>query len=202
MHPRSCDPSLLHLHSNHRSTEIWRLGGGDSQRCRRRNPNHTRLPNLHRRMFHLLQSTGFYGIARVSFLQLDWSIIAALVERWIVSHSFLEKTGRTLSVFRVVLDELAPSHFIWMPYSTDVIDTLPPYCLIGRHVWRYRGPMICIFIVEPHMVDRVSRQFGMLQSIPINTNSPSKPQLNIIIVIYRHNPIFHVIWIFTSIFNP
>ncbi|KAK1379329.1 hypothetical protein POM88_026073 [Heracleum sosnowskyi] len=226
------DPSLLHL----RSTEIWRLGGGDSQRCRRRNPNHTRLPNLHRRMFHLLQSTGFndgepvigvtlgpgmswidvvesvfdhsgglvhcmwipylqdldvvggyaWGAAlwawerlpTIAPLRIDLPLVdedfwagdlaGPLGARWLVSHSFLEKTGRTLYVFRVVLDELGPSHFIWMPYLMDVIDSLSPYCLTGRHVWRYSGPMICIFIVEPLMVDRVLRQFGMLQSIPVD----------------------------------
>ncbi|XP_074355475.1 serine/threonine-protein phosphatase 7 long form homolog [Apium graveolens] len=33
-------------------------------------------------MVPLLQSTGFYGVARVASLQLDWSLISALVERW------------------------------------------------------------------------------------------------------------------------
>lgn len=33
-------------------------------------------------MIPLLQATGFYGIARVASLHLDWGIITALVERW------------------------------------------------------------------------------------------------------------------------
>lgn len=73
---------------------------------------------------------------------------------------------RTVSVYRAILDDLTPSHFIWQPYTSDVIETLPEYCFIGQHIWRYRGPLICIFIVEPHMSDRVMRQFGMVQSIP------------------------------------
>ncbi|KAL8089535.1 hypothetical protein AgCh_039127 [Apium graveolens] len=38
-HPGPVDTSVLHLQSEHRSTEVWRVGGGDSIRCRRRNPN-------------------------------------------------------------------------------------------------------------------------------------------------------------------
>ncbi|KAL8098799.1 hypothetical protein AgCh_031500 [Apium graveolens] len=87
-------------------------------------------------------------------------------DRWLVSLSFKEMVGRTLSIYRTVLDGLAPSNFIWQPYSTDIIDSLPPYCLVGRHIWRYRGPILCIFIVETHAPDRVARQFGMVQSIP------------------------------------
>ncbi|KAK1379315.1 hypothetical protein POM88_026059 [Heracleum sosnowskyi] len=88
------------------------------------------------------------------------------VPRWLVGHSFADKAGRTVSVTRTVLDQLATSHFIWEPYSRDVIDGLLAYCLTDQHIWRYHGPMICVFIVEPHMPDRVARQFGMLQSIP------------------------------------
>lgn len=86
--------------------------------------------------------------------------------RWLDGHSFFEKAGRTLSVTRTILDELSPSQFIWQPYSTDILASLPPYCLTGQHIWRYRGPMICVFIVETHVPDRVARQFGMLQAIP------------------------------------
>lgn len=87
---------------------------------------------------------------------------------WLVHHSFTEKNGRTVSVYRAVLDELAPSHFIWEHYPSTVTDSLPAYCLTGRHIWRYRGPLRCIFIVEPHLTDRVLRQFELLQNIPAN----------------------------------
>ncbi|KAL8148228.1 serine/threonine-protein phosphatase 7 long form homolog [Apium graveolens] len=369
MDPGPCDPTLLHLQFEHRSTEIWRLGGGDAQRCRRSNPNKARLPELHHNMLPLLQSTGFYGITRISSLQLDWGLISALVERrrpethtfhlpvgecsitlqdveiltglavdgepvigatpsadeawpdfvgsvfghfppsdrfngsrlqlswfdtfipkklddnasdeeirhytrsyllhliagsmftdhsgglvhcmwipylrdldacgkyawgdavlaflyrelckcckldrdemasclillqlwawerlpsiaplrtnhslvddqfwagqlagplglrWLVRHSFSEKNGRTLPVYRVILDDIGPSHFIWNPYPVHVLDLLPAYCLIGQKIWRYCGPLICIFIVEPHQPNKVLRQFGMFQHIPDN----------------------------------
>lgn len=71
-------------------------------------------------------------------------------------------TGRTLFVMRTILDVLLASHFIWEPYSTDILDGLHAYCLAGRHIWRYRGPIMCFFIVENHVPDRVARHFGMV----------------------------------------
>lgn len=61
MHRGPHDPSLLHLQYVHRSTGIWRVGDGDSQRCRRRrrNPNQTHYPDLYHRMLPFLQYTGF-----------------------------------------------------------------------------------------------------------------------------------------------
>lgn len=82
MDPGPRDTSVLHLQPKHRSTEIWLAGGGDPQRCRRRNPNQDKFPRLHPRMIPLLLQTGFYGISRVTSLQLDWNLISALVERW------------------------------------------------------------------------------------------------------------------------
>lgn len=81
MQPRPRDSSLLRLQSIHRSTKIWRVCGGDSQRCRGRNPDQTCLPALHYRILPLLQFTRFQDIAWVSSLQLDLGLITALVER-------------------------------------------------------------------------------------------------------------------------
>ncbi|XP_074351483.1 serine/threonine-protein phosphatase 7 long form homolog [Apium graveolens] len=83
VHQGPVNPSILHLQHTHRSLDIWRLDGGDMLKCRRKNPNNEDdLPPLDLRMVPLLQSTGFYGVARVASLQLDWSLISALVERW------------------------------------------------------------------------------------------------------------------------
>ncbi|XP_037438219.1 uncharacterized protein LOC119305935 [Triticum dicoccoides] len=40
-------------------------------------------------------------------------------------------------------------------------------CTRDSHLWRARCPMICFFAVEWHFVDRVARQFGKRQGIPI-----------------------------------
>ena len=55
---------------------------------------------------------------------------------------------------------------IWEPYTEDVIQQLPAYCLQGRDIWRSIVPLICIHIVEWHYPNRVLRQFGFVQPIP------------------------------------
>ncbi|KAL8105584.1 hypothetical protein AgCh_029402 [Apium graveolens] len=105
VHPDPINPSLLHLQHTHRSLDIWRLGGGDMLKCRRKNPNNEDdLPPLDLRMVPLLQSTGFYGVARVASLQLDWSLISALVERWRPqTHTFHLSVTITLQDVGVLL---------------------------------------------------------------------------------------------------
>ena len=55
---------------------------------------------------------------------------------------------------------------IWEPYTQDIIQQLPAYCLQGRDIWRSIVPLICIHIIEMHYPNRVLRQFGCVQSIP------------------------------------
>lgn len=82
MDPRPRDPSVLHLQTVHRSSVVWDAGGGDSLRSRRRNPNSVRLPPLHPRMVPLLTDLRFDGVSRLTSIQIDWSLITALIERW------------------------------------------------------------------------------------------------------------------------
>ncbi|XBI75230.1 hypothetical protein VPH35_068626 [Triticum aestivum] len=44
-------------------------------------------------------------------------------------------------------------------------------CTRDSHLWRARCPMICFFAVEWHFVDRVARQFGRRQGIPIEESN-------------------------------
>ena len=55
---------------------------------------------------------------------------------------------------------------IWEPYSNEIIELLPAYCLHGRDIWRSVVPLICIHIIEWHYPNRVLRQFGCIQPIP------------------------------------
>nr|XP_009778608.1 PREDICTED: serine/threonine-protein phosphatase 7 long form homolog [Nicotiana sylvestris] len=49
---------------------------------------------FHARIVARLQATGFYTIFRIGRMQLDWSLITALVERWIPeTHTFYLPTG-------------------------------------------------------------------------------------------------------------
>jgi len=45
------------------------------------------------------------------------------------------------------------------------LQSLPPICTAGAHIWRARTPIICMENVEMHVPDRVLRQFGMNQHI-------------------------------------
>ena len=55
---------------------------------------------------------------------------------------------------------------IWQPYTPDLLAQLPDYCLHGQEIWCSRVPLICFYIIEWHYTDRVTRQFGIVQSIP------------------------------------
>ncbi|KAL8146022.1 hypothetical protein AgCh_003961 [Apium graveolens] len=117
VHQGPVNPSLLHLQHTHRSLDIWRLGGGDMLKCRRKNPNNEDdLPPLDIRMVPLLQSTGFYGVARVASLQLDWSLISALVERWRPeTHTFHLPMGE----FTITLQDVGV--LLGLPVDSDAI---------------------------------------------------------------------------------
>ncbi|KAK1400780.1 serine/threonine-protein phosphatase 7 long form-like [Heracleum sosnowskyi] len=89
MYPEPKDPSILHLQADHRSSMVWEVGGGDNQRPRHRDPNNVKFPPLHPRMVPILQALRFDGVSRLSHIQIDWSLITALIERWrSETHSF------------------------------------------------------------------------------------------------------------------
>jgi hypothetical protein len=50
--------------------------------CRRREAVRERSGRLHARFIPYLQRAGFYGIAKLGFIKMDWALITALVERW------------------------------------------------------------------------------------------------------------------------
>jgi len=54
----------------------------------------------------------------------------------------------------------------WEPYTDTVLQSLPPICTPGAHIWHAHAPIICMENVEMHVSDRVLRQFGMNQHIP------------------------------------
>ncbi|KAH1250098.1 Serine/threonine-protein phosphatase 7 long form [Glycine max] len=80
-----------------------------------------------------------------------------------------------LIVFRRKLDIMKRHEFLWEPYTSTVMSSLPPICLVGSVAWCAVVPLICFHVVEWHQPDRVLRQFGMQQPIP---ECPSQP-LNI-----------------------
>ncbi|KAL3373857.1 hypothetical protein AABB24_005705 [Solanum stoloniferum] len=86
--------------------------------------------------------------------------------RWFAHFSWTDTTKHVLRVFRDALDSMTEDQFIWEPYSSDIIESLPEYCRFGRDIWRARVPIFCWDVVEVHLPDRVMRQFGLVQAIP------------------------------------
>ena len=58
---------------------------------------------------------------------------------------------------------------IWEPY-THTLGSLPAYCTVGQHIWWAEVPLIYFWIVEGHHPERVFRQFGMKQPVPLLVN--------------------------------
>uniref|UniRef100_A0A2N9IJ12 Aminotransferase-like plant mobile domain-containing protein n=1 Tax=Fagus sylvatica TaxID=28930 RepID=A0A2N9IJ12_FAGSY len=85
--PGPIDASVLTLQAKHRSTDIWNNDmGGDIKNlilhCRRREAVLSRSNRPHPRIVSYLQRAGFYGLYCLRFIQLDWALISAFVERW------------------------------------------------------------------------------------------------------------------------
>ena len=82
MEPGPFDPSVLHGQHTHRSSLAWEGASLRELHCRRREASFHRSSALDRRIIPLLQQAGFYGVACLGFISLDWHLITAFVKRW------------------------------------------------------------------------------------------------------------------------
>ncbi|KAK9127845.1 hypothetical protein Syun_016642 [Stephania yunnanensis] len=82
MDPGPLDTSVLTLQSQHRSTLVWNGQDPGALRVRRRDASFHRMREIDQRIVPYLVSAGFYGVARIGFIGLDWHLITAFVERW------------------------------------------------------------------------------------------------------------------------
>ncbi|XP_050231850.1 serine/threonine-protein phosphatase 7 long form homolog isoform X2 [Mercurialis annua] len=89
-----------------------------------------------------------------------------LGDRWGGRRNASRAARHSLPDIRVRLDTSRYEDFIWQPYTDDMLDTIPAYCLDGRAFWRATVPLIYFHIVEWHQADRVLQQFGLQQGIP------------------------------------
>ncbi|OAY76830.1 Serine/threonine-protein phosphatase [Ananas comosus] len=76
-----------------------------------------------------------------------------------------------IPVNRVKFRRNERSAITWRPYTDAIIVALPAFCVQGSEVWLSRTTLIYFHIVELHVPDRVLRQFGLLQHIPINVET-------------------------------
>ncbi|XP_070040120.1 serine/threonine-protein phosphatase 7 long form homolog [Nicotiana tomentosiformis] len=85
MHPGPSSDELMSLQGDHRSSHIWEGKLlAQTLRVRRVDDMWDFLKGkvLHSRVVRRLQDTCFYRILEIRRLQLDWSLITALIERW------------------------------------------------------------------------------------------------------------------------
>ena len=58
------------------------------------------------------------------------------------------------------------------PYN-EILHTLPHYCMVDGPLWMACVPMFCLEIVKVHSPDRVMRQFGHSQHVPVIVGEPT-----------------------------
>ncbi|XP_022149984.1 serine/threonine-protein phosphatase 7 long form homolog [Momordica charantia] len=92
--PGPTDRSILYAQARHRSELVWQGQCNEELHYQRREAVLNRSISLHPLIKHALRAFGFYGFARVKFIQLDWHLITALVERWrLETHTFQMPDG-------------------------------------------------------------------------------------------------------------
>ncbi|KAJ0090197.1 hypothetical protein Patl1_14730 [Pistacia atlantica] len=69
---------------------------------------------------------------------------------------------------------------IWQPYTSELLVSPVDVCVRDQHVWRTIAPLICFDIVEWHHPDRVLRQFGLQQGIPMQCETEAAGEKSIV----------------------
>lgn len=89
-----------------------------------------------------------------------------LSARWSGSLTVTKVSTHVLSQYRYTFDRLTLNEMVWIPYTPEIMSTLPTYCLNGQDIWLTISPLICFHIIEWHRPDRVLRQFKFRQCVP------------------------------------
>ncbi|KAH1083696.1 hypothetical protein J1N35_023457 [Gossypium stocksii] len=90
-----------------------------------------------------------------------------LIMRWNHSASYVGILT-SLEDIRLLLDQRSEAQFEWTPYEDPAVRAvIPDEFLQNPNIWHVKAPMVTYAIVEMHQSDRVLRQFGFRQSIPV-----------------------------------
>ncbi|XP_075645274.1 serine/threonine-protein phosphatase 7 long form homolog [Castanea sativa] len=111
-----------------------------------RNPR--RFPYLYPTVEHG-PPVGAYGPPMRGPLSLKWLWVPNKKNR--PAHIFLDR-------YREQIASMLLGQVVWQPYE-------------ARTVWMAIVPLVCFHLVEKHTLDRIVRQFGMIQEIPRNVNT-------------------------------
>uniref|UniRef100_A0A9I9E861 Aminotransferase-like plant mobile domain-containing protein n=1 Tax=Cucumis melo TaxID=3656 RepID=A0A9I9E861_CUCME len=131
------DPNVLYDQNIHRSETVWDDRNTPEINCRRREAVVQRTIPLHRNILPLLHASGFYGLARLGFIQLVWHLITALLERWRPeTHTFHMPVGEctiTLQDVEVLVglpadgeSVIGQMHDDWLHVCQELLGVIPP----------------------------------------------------------------------------
>ncbi|KAK5826448.1 hypothetical protein PVK06_021367 [Gossypium arboreum] len=112
-----------------------------------------------------------WGAARFRFPflrpRVDQPYTFPLITRWNHSASYVG-IPTSLEDIRLLLDQWSEAQFQWTPYEDLAIRAVIPDELFQNpNVWHVKVPLVNYAIVEMHQSDRVLRQFGFQQQIPV-----------------------------------
>ncbi|KAG8479841.1 hypothetical protein CXB51_029497 [Gossypium anomalum] len=109
--------------------------------------------------------------ARFRFLFLrtgvDHPYTFPLITRWNHSASYA-RLPTCLEDIRLLLEQRSEAQFQWTPYEDSAIRAIiPDEYLQSPKAWHVKVPLVNFAIMEIHQSDRVLRQFGFRQPIPV-----------------------------------
>ena len=144
MDPGPLDTSVLHYQSTHRSSLIFTGYDLGELRCRRREAILHRTIALDDRIIPLLLQAGFYGVARLGFISLDWQLITAFVERWRPeTHTFHLPQGECT----ITLQDITV--LVGLPIDGDAAYQLMEMLSLVTHIWiEDVFVMICLGLLQ------------------------------------------------------
>ncbi|RVX07230.1 Serine/threonine-protein phosphatase 7 long form-like [Vitis vinifera] len=87
---------------------------------------------------------------------------------WKVPLSWAQNPSCVLTFYRDQLDAQTHDQVLWESYMGDLVAHLLAISLADQEIWRTMSPLICFDIVEWHRPERVLRQFGLQQGIPLS----------------------------------
>ncbi|XP_070022328.1 serine/threonine-protein phosphatase 7 long form homolog [Nicotiana sylvestris] len=165
-HPGPAEDQLLVLQGDHRSSFVWE-GHLSNQPLRARRPDDLwdfmAQHHFHARVVAHLHATGFYTIFWIGRMQLDWSLITALVERWRTeTHTFHLPTGEatiTLEDVRVLYGLRVDGRAVALPQYIrsmtrgqylDMMGQYTSYRPQGDAVQR-EGNRVALLAIRDHM---------------------------------------------------
>ncbi|KAH1046601.1 hypothetical protein J1N35_037385 [Gossypium stocksii] len=160
---------LICLNSTHISVEQMRMPIDQVLQCYIRNMSAPPSPLIE----NYLREAGFWHVATIGRgYTISASIFTSSSEppTYISAHNEVEPFGElcwNIDLSRRYTTSIRPK-FQWTPYEDSAIQAvIPDEFFQNPNIWHVKVPMVTYAIVEMHQSDRVLRQFGFRQPIPV-----------------------------------